>query len=145
MFDSYDPSKTTKELDEAPKTTEEQIADANGGIIAKVKFYKKKSLKERVLTVINNVRKADKESYRVFWLSQRLNGMYVLQGLVGLFSLTMYQPMWTSGASLKLSVAISDQRAKNKIKKEASLPEDEKTAVEKPKDFDDWLKKFQEQ
>jgi len=145
IFDSYDPTKTARELQEAPPTTEKQVADPNGGILAKVTIYQKKTLKERVQTTINNIRRIDKDSVKVFTLSLRLNLMYIFQGLAGLCSLTMYQPTWTTRSSLMLSVAISDQRNKKQLEKEKDLEEDKKTVTEKPKDIDEWLRKFQEQ
>lgn len=139
MFDNYDPTKTPAEQEQSTK-------QADGLIRVKGKYYDKKTLKERILTVINNVKSADKYSIAVFKLSMINHFMGVAQGLCGLFTLTLWEPRWTYKASLKLAVAIADENTERERVAELNEQDSERDSKvnAKPKDIDEWLKRFQE-
>lgn len=137
MFDNYDPTKTTKETEEAQK---------DGTIKVTVSIREKKTVKERLSETINKLKNIKREDFIVFVCAMRLSSMYVLQGLVGVFTFTIYQPNWTYKSSLKLSTALADQRNIKNEQKEKQEKENEEIEIQKkrPKDMEEWLKRLQE-
>jgi hypothetical protein len=147
---SYDPTVKPVDMD---SEVEEAVKKDDG--LYEVKVSLKKTKMELLKTYINSIRSIDKHDMRVLGYGMWLNAAYVLYGLLGLITLTWYQPIrLTAIPSLKLSrelarVGAIRKQAKEReeqLKKEQELEEVIANKPTDPQEVEDdmetWMKKM---
>jgi hypothetical protein len=147
---SYDPTVKPVDMD---SEVEEAVKKGDG--LYEVQVSLKKTKMELLKTYINSIRSIDKHDMRVLGYGMWLNAAYVLYGLLGLITLTWYQPIrLTAIPSLKLSrelarVGAIRKQAKEREEQLKKEQEIEAVIANKPThpqviedDMETWMKKM---
>lgn len=146
---TYDPTLTPKEQDE-------QKDAPQGGATYRIEYRENKTLMGRIKTIINSIN-TDADSIKTFYYAMKSSLLYVAQGLVGLVTLTLWQPNWTTRAiTLRAKHSQMARATRNKkeqakyeasmalvdaIKAETTEKVPELSADEK---MEEWIRKFKE-
>lgn len=139
---TYDPTMTPKQAEEAEKST----VTINVGVA--------KTPLERLKTFFSKV-SFDKDTLKMFAYKMQLQLGYILQGLVGLITLTIYTPTLTYTANCNIAKQKFVMRRKLEEKQALEADGEEKSEApsqksdksekkDKFQEMEDWLKSYTE-
>lgn len=143
---TYDPTLTAKENDEA----------RSSGSVYTIEVKLQKSRFERFKAILNDI-SMDEHSVKSFYYGMKANLLYVVSGVIGLVTLTLWEPN-LSIRSITLRAKHSSIAREHKLEAEKERVAKETALIEaikeesKPKEpelsdeekMEDWLKRYKE-
>ena len=139
-------TKDTKTILTTPKNISRKEVD--GEVVVTVEATYKKTKNEYIRKLLSNISNTDKAIFKQWYLTLLCDASFVLQGLVGLLTLTLYRPRFSTKVSTYLAVQSAVVRLAKEERANELKADDDVTKVESKDTVvltpDEWLKKFRE-